>query len=55
MSRNKYIKDILKIETDLRVTIGIWTKEELESCSDDELFRRFTMVRRWKEAQNSNA
>ena len=55
MSRNKYIKDIMTGEDVLRVTIGKWTKEELEQCSDEELFKRFTMIRVWKEAQNQNA
>ena len=39
----------------LGVTIGRWKKEELEDCTDEELFRRFTMIRIWKEAQNQNA
>jgi len=45
----------MKGEEDLRVTIGIWTKDELEACSDEELFKRFTLIRVWKEAQNQNA
>jgi hypothetical protein len=55
MSRNKYIKDIMNGEEDLRVTIGRWTEDELKECTDEELFKRSTMIRVWKEAQNQNA
>ena len=55
MTRNKYIKDIMNGEEMLKVTIGRWTKDELDNCNDDELFRRCTMIRIWKEAQNQNA
>jgi len=42
-------------EDELEVTIGRYKKEELEDCTDEELFRRATMIRIWKEAQNQNA
>lgn len=42
-------------EEELKVTIGRYSKEWLESQTDDELVRISGMVRKWKIMQNQNA